>query len=378
MKNNFGIGVKAFAAAIAFGAIAMSGNIAANADELRIAVGMTGNNGLVEGMRKFADNIEKNTGGEYTGKIFPNTLLNFAESMNGVREGIADVAYVVPAYHRAEFPNSNLVVDVATLSTNPVVMAGAANEFMMNCADCLKEYAVQNQVFLGFSVIGPYYLMSKDKVSSLEDFKGKKFRGFGPFGRWVEAMGASPIVLSANDIYESISQGQLDGNTHIVDTLKSLSIGEVVDYLLEAPIGLYIGNSMFNLNKDVWNELSDEQKRQFLLAAGDAHGFTTVTYLAENQAYLNDPASVGVEIIQPEADVVAATKKFHEDDLGIVAELNATKYGIANAAEQIDQLRALVKKWEGLVAGIDQADPAAVGALYNQQIFSKIDTKTLD
>ncbi|PHQ71634.1 MAG: hypothetical protein COB93_02785, partial [Sneathiella sp.] len=102
MKNNFGIGVKAFAAAIAFGAIAMSGNIAANADELRIAVGMTGNNGLVEGMRKFADNIEKNTGGEYTGKIFPNTLLNFAESMNGVREGIADVAYVVPAYHRAE------------------------------------------------------------------------------------------------------------------------------------------------------------------------------------------------------------------------------------------------------------------------------------
>lgn len=374
--NNRTIAV--FTAVVLGVAIFSTTHTSASAEELRIAVGMAGNNGLVRGMQKFADNIEKNTGGKFTGKVFPNTLLNFAESMNGVRDGIADVAYVVPAYHRAEFPNSNLVVDAATLSTNPVVMAGAANEFMMSCAACLKEYVAQNQVFMGYSAIGPYYLMSKDKVVTLDDFKAKKFRGFGPFGRWVKSMGGSPVVISANDIYESISQGQLDGNTHTVDVLKSLSLGEVTNFLLNAPIGIYVGNSMFNLNRDVWNGLSDEEKRQFLLAAGDALGFTTVVYLADNEGYLKNPSSVGVELVEPDAGIIEATKKFHNDDLAIVADLSVEKYGLPDAAEQIARMRTLVAKWEKLVASIDQSDPAAVGTLFNDQIFSKIDPKILD
>ncbi len=351
---------------------------AAQAEELRMAIGLSGDSGLVRGMQNFADNLAARTDGAYTGKVYPNTLLNFAEAMTGLRDGIADVAFVVPAYNRAEFPNSNLVVDMATAATDPVVMTGAANEFMMSCAACLKEYAAQNQVFLGYTAIGPYYLMSKPKVVALEDFKARKFRGFGPFGRWVEAMGGTPVVVSANDIYESMSQGQLDGNTHTVDVLKSLSLGEVADYLLDAPIGLYVGNSMFNLNRDVWDDLSPEQKKQFLLAAGDAHGFATVEYLADNQRFLKDPASVGVELVEPSTEVAAASKKFRADDLNTVAQLNREKYRIADAEAQVARMLDLIAKWEKLVAGIDSSDPKAVGALYNAEIFGKVDPASLD
>ncbi len=349
----------------------------ASAEELRIAIGMAGNSGLVRGMEKFAENIDAETGGEYTGKVYAGSLLNFAETMTGLRDGIADAGFVVPAYHRAEFPNTNLVSDASTLTTDPVVMGGVVNEYMMECAACLKEYADQGQVFLGLTVSGPYYLMSVNKVQSLADFQGRKYRGFGPFGRWVGAMGGTPVVLSANDIYEAISQGQIDGNTHIVDVLKSLSLGEVTDYVLDEPIGLFPGNSMFNVSKMVWDELSDDQKRAFLRAGGGAAAWTTVTYLADNQAYLNDPASVGVELVEPDAELAAASAKFREDDLATVAAENKEKHGIADADAQVARLKELTAKWEKLVEGIDAKDPEAVKDLYLREIFDKVDPSIL-
>ncbi len=363
------------AGAIALGSVAF--NSATQAEELRIAIGLTGDNGLVRGMYRFADEIETRTDGRYTGKVFELSLLNFAESMTGVRDGIADVGYVVPAYHRGEFPYFNMLVDFATAGVNPVAIAGAANEYLVNCVKCMDEYKAQNQVFLGTSVIGPYYMMSVDKLTSLSDFQGKKIRGFGPFGRWVEAMGATAVVIGANDIYEAISQGQLDGNTHTVDVLKSLSIGEVTDYVLDAPIGVYIGNSMFNLNRDVWNDLTEEDKKAFVMAGGAAIAWTTAQYWNENQALLEDPGQMGVEVVQPEADVQQATQTFREGDLATVATLNKEKFGIEDADEQLALINGLVEKWVKLTTDIDVNDKAAVIDLFAKEIFSKVDPTEL-
>lgn len=369
MKNMLAAG------AIALGSLAYTAS--AQADELRMAIGLTGDNGLVNGMYHFAERIDARTEGRYTGKVFELSLLNFAESMTGVRDGIADIGYVVPAYHRGEFPYFNLLVDFATAGVNPVAVAGAANEYLVNCSKCMDEYKAQNQVFLGTSVIGPYYMMSVEKLTKKSDFEGKKIRGFGPFGRWVEAMGATAVVIAANDIYEAIGQGQLDGNTHTVDVLKSLSIGEVTDYLLDAPIGVYIGNSMFNLNRDVWNDMSAEDKKAFVLAGGESVAWTTAQYWTENKALIKNPADVGVEVVQPEADVQAATEAFRKGDLATVAKLNKEKFGIEDADEQLEIINGLVEKWGKLTADIDVSDPKAVAELFEKEIFSKVDPSSL-
>lgn len=363
------------AGAFALGAIAAAATV--QADELRIAIGNTGDSALVRGMYRFAAEIEKGTDGRYTGKVYELSLLNYAEAMTGVRDGIADVGYVIPAYARGEFPYGNLLVDMATAGVNPVAIAGAANEYLVNCKKCIDEYKAQNQVFLGTSVIGPYYMMSVDKITKPEDFKGKKIRGFGPFGRWVEAMGATAVVLGANDIYEAISQGQLDGNTHTLDVLKSLSIGEVTDYVLDAPIGVYIGNNMFNLNRDVWNDMSAEDKKAFITAGGSSVAWTTVKYWAENQALFNNPSSVGVQIVEPSEAVRKATEDFRANDLKTVAKLNKEKFHIEDAAEQLAIINGLVDKWAGLTANVDVTDDKAVADLFVKEIFSKIDPSSL-
>ncbi|WP_339947453.1 C4-dicarboxylate TRAP transporter substrate-binding protein [uncultured Albimonas sp.] len=365
------------AAVCALGALGALAAAPASAKELRIVIGAPGESSLQLAMRMFAEKIEENTGGEYTGKTYEGTLLSYAESTAGVRDGIADVAYTVPAYTRAEFPNTNLVVDMATASDDPVVMAAASTEFMYTCAPCMKEYQDQNTVFMGFAVIGPYYLMSVDKITEMSDFQGKTLRGFGPFGRWVDAMGSTSVVIGATDIFESMSQGQLDGNTHTLDTLKSLSIGEVADYILDAPIGLYLGNAMFNTNRDLWEELTPEQKKGFLMAASDSIAWATVDYFKVNASYLENPESVGVEVVQPSAEVAEATAKFRKEDLETVAQLNIDKYGIADAQEQVERMKGLVKKWAEIFADVDTTDPAAVQAVFAEQLFGQVDPSAI-
>jgi len=357
------------AAALLAGPVA----VPAAAEELRMATGVSGPSALARGTHTFAERLAVRTEGAYSGRVFENTLLNFSEAMTGLRDGIADVAYVVPAYHRAEFPYSNLLTDAATVSTDVVAVAGAATEFMFTCPACIDEYVRQNHAYLGFSVVGPYYLMSKPMIRTKADFQGKKIRGFAAFGRWVEAMGATPVNMGANDVYEAMSQGQLDGNTHIPETLRSLSIGDVANYLLEAEIGVYVGNANFNLNLDLWNDLSPDMQRAFLLAAGDSIAWTTVTYLAQNSEFYDNPALGNVERVTPDDEVAEATRAFREGDLATVAAENRDRHGIADAEEQLDRFVALVREWEALVAGIDATDVDAVAALYNERIFGKVD-----
>ena len=130
----------------------------------------------------------------------------------------------------------------------------------------IDPYDFLNQVFLGFSVAGPYYLMSTKKIASLDDFRGKTIRGIGPFGRWIEAMGGKSVLVTSTDVYESLNQGQLDGNTQGLDTLKSMSLGDIVDYVLDIPIGLYLGSALYDVNRDVWDDMTPEHRRAFLAA----------------------------------------------------------------------------------------------------------------
>lgn len=349
----------------------------AQAETLRHAIGAAGVSGLIDGTQAWADYIKEQTGGETEIKVYAGSLLNFTETFTGLRDGIADSGFVVPAYHRAELPYANLLSDMGTAGVDPVAMAGAANEFMFTCAPCLTEFNNAGQVFLGNTVTGPYYMYNQKPVKSLADFQGIKVRGFGPFGRWLDAMGASAVSLGATDIYESMSQGHIDGNIHTLETLDTLSTGEVANYALNQPIAVFIGNTMFNVSKMTWDGLSDQTKRAMIDGAAIGHAIATIDSVNQAEAILADPAAHGVELLEPAADLKAKAESFRETDMETVVALNRDDYGIADAAEQVVRFQELVVKWEALVKDIDPSDPKAVGDLYLQQIFSKIDPASL-
>lgn len=368
-------GARTFAAGLAL-TVALAG--AAHAKDLRIATGTASKNGLNSGVALFAEKLTEFTNGKYPSEVYPGTLLKFKEMTNGVRDGVVDIGYIIPAYTRAEFPYTNMVTDLVTASPDVVVMTGVLSDYIMNeCDPCREEFSSQNLVNLGFSTVGPYYLMSKEKITSKGDFAGKTIRGIGAFGRYVEAMGAKAVVVPSNDVYESLNQGQLDGNTHGLDTLKSLSLGEVVDYVLNVPIGLFMGSSVFTMNRDLWSEMTAEDKAAVMQAAAVGHAHVTVVYLGQNRHYLENPADGGVQVVEPDAELQAATEQFYKDEVENVKKIAVEKYNQSDAPERVDAIVALVDKWTEAFDGVDKKDVDAVAKVYYDLLWSKVDVSKL-
>lgn len=348
----------------------------ASARELRVAFGIGGQKAIEAGLNTFTDGLGVATGGAHTGKLYVASLLNLQESMAGVRDGVSDVSYVVIAFHRKEFPYANIVVDMGATTADPVAMTAASNEFMLTCAPCMKEFTDQKQVFLGFFAAGPYYLSTKTPVADVADYKGKKFRGFGSFARWLEQMGAVTVSVQASEVYESLSQGHLDGNIQPLDNLRSLSYGEVTDYVVDLPLGLNPGNAMFNMNIDLWKSLTPEQRKNVFLLAGKSEAVTAVEFYNTEKSHLKNLEPLGVAAVEPTEAVLKKMEAFRASEAELAAKTNEEQYGIADARDQVARLQSLIRKWEGLVATIDTSDVAAVQKLFEDELYGKLDPET--
>ncbi len=348
------------------------------AKELKYVFG--GNeSGLTRGGDRFAEVLAEETDGRYTAKVYIGNLFGYKETNGALSQGLGDVGFVIAPYFRAEYPQTNLIADLATASSNPYAATGALNEYYMTCDACIAEFKAQNQLLTGSMAIGPYYMYSKPRIDSLDSMKGQKIRGFGTFGRWVTEMGGSASNISSNDVYSAMSQGVLSGSTYTAYTIINLSMGEVTDYLLDAPIGLGMGNSLFSTNLDLWNEFSDEDKRAFLKAVAHGHATATVEYQADNLIVLESkPGEYGVEIIKPKDDLLAKHEEFRKKDIDLIVKNAVEQYGIADAEARKDRFLELLAKWEKLIETIDYKDSEALGKLYNDEVFSKVDISKLN
>lgn len=63
---------------------------------------------LREGRRGVSD-------GELTVKVYPLSLLNFAETSASVRDGIADIAYPLAPYFPSEYPHFNMIAGASVM-----------------------------------------------------------------------------------------------------------------------------------------------------------------------------------------------------------------------------------------------------------------------
>jgi len=102
----------------------------------------------------------------------------------------------------------------------------------------------------------------RDKVSSLDDFKGKKIRVFSrPMAEFVQHFGATGVTLPFPEVYTSMERGVIDGAISGALAGNTASWFEVAKYLYPLPMGF--GLQAHAASLDFWNKLSPEN-RNFL------------------------------------------------------------------------------------------------------------------
>lgn len=311
------------------------------------------------------------------------TLLSLPETVPGVRDGIADMAYMLTQYHPAEFANSNLAADMTMLTTvgTPtelpgVVMSAAFAEYVLfHCPECRQEFANQNQLFLGSGASSAYALMCTSAIETPADLRGKRFRvGGGNFGRWAEHFGGIRVTLPGAEMYEALAQGVVDCSTLSTPELSNWQLYDVVTHVVTgAPGGVFGGVGSNNINIDTWQSLTEEQRGQLLwgsafVTAGVAVGYHNAAIEAEERA-----EAEGITIGPAGEELRAASDAFVEADMDVIATQFTSTYGLENVEERMEIVADLIERWKGLLADVDGTDVDAVTEILWDEIYSNVD-----
>ena len=355
----------------------------ASAKTMRAAVGLATSSAQYFAYKQFAEYVQANS--DLKIKVYSMSLLNLKETPPGVRDGVADMGFVLPPYYPAEYAENNLPANLSMLSTTGrqvespgAAMAGATSEYTyFHCPECLAEYAKQNQVYLGTGASPTYINLCTTPLRTLVDLKGKKYRsGAANFGRWAEHFGGIKVSIPANDIYEAMDQGVIDCAMLSATELTNLSLFDLTKFVVRRiPGGVYSGVATINVNRDSWRDLTTAQRKVFLEGAARINADLTWKYYSEAKKNIDASPSKGIEVIEPGPEIMKASGEFVKGDVRIIAAQFTKDYGIKNVDAKIAKIIALIEKWKGLTADIAN-DPKALAKLYWEQIFSKIDPAT--
>lgn len=368
------------AAALCAGASALAAfapEAQAQSRELKLAVGFPQGTAAYHGLDMFAKALKDKSKGELDVRMFPLSLLSLPQMMNGVRDGVVDIGFVLPPLFPSDFPDTHLAVDLAMLGSNPWAMAGAMTEYVFTCQECVAEHLKNNQVYLGSSSTAAYMLVTTRRAVTMDEIKGKKLRsGAAPWARWAQSFGAVALTIPGNQVFEAVSGGTVDGAMVSAAELSNLRLIDVVKFITTGvPTGTYHGIDNNNFNLRTWRSLTEAQRRAVFEAAAVSTAGVTWKYVTDGEKNMKDAASKGIQVVAAPADVVARSKAFIEADLATIASAAEKNSGVKGAAQKIARFKALVEKWEKLMP--DRAwTPEALTDVYWREIYSKLDPKT--
>lgn len=354
------------------------------ADTLSYAGGWPPNAGATKALQAYATALGDATGGALKMKIYPLSLLNFAEANAGVKDGLADMATILMPYFAAEYPRLNMLGEASPMMEMDAVAseksfmaysAAFAEYVLLKCPDCRAEATAQNQVYLGTAATTSYVLQCVTPVGTLADIKGKRIRTAGPYwARWVEGMGAVPVTISINETFEALNQGVLDCTASNPTDMKAFGFIDTVKHVFTGvPGGQFPLPTTINLDR--WNGLSADERQALLKATAGLFAGMNWVYYTDGMAAMQEAAEKGIAIEKPAGDLAAANQTFIANDLKAVAGNYGATYGIEDAEAKITDLQDLVTKWAALIRDVDSEE--ALADLYWTEIYSKVDTAAL-
>jgi len=239
-----------FFRAAAFGAILLPLAAAAEPIKLKLAFFSSDRTHLYRSIVKpFVDAVNADGKGlvEIDVYLSGKLGLDVTKQSQLIRDGIADIAYVIQPYERSSFPDASVIElpglyrdgREGTLAFTSLVATGTMRGF--------KDYFVIATV-----ASEPESIHSRPEVASLDDLKGKRIRANNDAEISVlTKLGATPTFVPINETSEAISSGKIDGAMVPPVPMMEFGIGRVAanHYMLGiscVPLSLLMSQKKFD------------------------------------------------------------------------------------------------------------------------------------
>lgn len=205
-------------------------------------------------MEWFNDELEARTDGKVTSDLaFGGSLLPGPDFLSGVVEGRAEGGLLVPAYHPTELPLTNLIM-LPAQGHNQGARPRAFQHMLDNNEAIQAEIEGSGMYVIGMTPNSTQASVVTERVETVEDYDGLRMRVPGIPGIGFEAIGVEPAFISAEEVYESLQRGIVDGVTFPWEVHWAAGTYEVGNYIVQDGIG-ESGMAMHAISLDVWESL---------------------------------------------------------------------------------------------------------------------------
>lgn len=257
---------------IATVAMAAMGMASAQVKTIKFANQNNAGHPIVQGMEKFKDIVEKNSGGKLKVNLFPGgTLGSDQANVSAIQGGSLEMASMnsgIFASQVKEFGVFDFPFMFASTKEADAVVDGPFGKKMH------AKLEEKGLVGLAYYELGFRHITNgKRAINKVSDIEGLKLRVIpNPINvDWVKALGANPTPLPFPELYAALEQGAVDGQENPIPTINSAKLYEVQKNLTLT--GHQYNPQSVVISKKFWDTLSAAEKKLLADAAIESAKF---------------------------------------------------------------------------------------------------------
>jgi tripartite ATP-independent transporter DctP family solute receptor len=222
---------------------------------------------VTRGQEFLAQLVEEKTGGKVKVQVYPaGQLFSDKDMMKAVPAGAVDMAEVTLSQWTGMVP-SILVLDLPLFFHDRrhfwKTVDGKVGRII---SQDLEKVGVKLLYWMDYGMVD---FISKKPIRVLEDFKGKRIRGYGELiTESLKALGAAPTFLGGGEVYMALQRGTIDGAVSGTTSFWERKYYEVTKYITHADYTFPIFGVLMNLKR--WNELPPDVQKVFVACSLEA------------------------------------------------------------------------------------------------------------
>ena len=274
----------------------------------------------------FKEQVEELSGGSITIDIQASGVLG---SENDVLDSMLSGNNAIDMSRISAFALNSYGAKKSMLHSLPFTFESREHFWNFANSELASEFLNEPQE-IGLPVRGVFYgeegfrhFFTKDAIAGIEDLAGMKLRVSNDpiMNGLVEGLGASPTVVSFNELYSALQTGVVDGAEQPIANYKSNAFPEVAPYLILD--GHTLGAIQVIISDNAWNKLTPAQQDVIMEAGKLAQDFNAELSASEEAKVLEDLKANGCTVIEVEDKTpwVEACSKVIEENTADQAEL---------------------------------------------------------
>lgn len=311
-------------------------------------------NAFADASQAYGDYVTDATDEEVEFEYFwSNSVAPTDELAAAMNDGLLDMGRVQPPASPADFPTANWLSSASFLNTSAfpaglLQKIGAHLEFAVDTGVLDGDLdALGIRYIASLALVQQYDLFCKDAIETVDDFEGRKIRIAGQtWADEVENLGATPVTLLPEEIYEGYQRG-------VVDCVMTYPAHYVLSGLWELG-GHYVPLQFNGWNQDgvtisnaAWDGLDEGTQEQMYAGVRAWLKSFVEDQIEYYWQFATQAGEYGVEFDQPVPEVQETIDSFHDD---ILAEMPETApQSVDDPTGVVSDYEAAHEKWLGIV-----------------------------